>query len=119
MIEHKDCGTENCCGDCGSVVRKWGYYKVLAKTDKYVVKELNFKPGGVMSNQRHFGRKEHWFLIEGEIVFNGHIIEAPASWDVSVGSWHQARNISGERAVVIETWTGEKLDELDIERKED
>jgi len=101
------------------IERKWGYYKVLAETDKYVVKELNFKPSGIMSNQRHFGRKEHWFLIEGEIVFNGKIIEAPASWDIPVGGWHQARNISDQPAVVIETWTGELLDENDIERKED
>jgi mannose-6-phosphate isomerase-like protein (cupin superfamily) len=100
------------------IERKWGYYKVLAQTSDYVVKELNFKPSGIMSNQRHFGRAEHWFLIKGELVFNGKIIEAPYSLDVPVGTWHEARNISSDEAIVIETWTGETLDENDIERKE-
>ena len=117
--EHNNCGTPECCGVCDDrVYRDWGYYRVLAEGDGYTVKELVFKPSGVMSNQRHFHRAEHWQLIKGEIVFGVHIKEAPDSWDAPLGRWHEARNISGEEAVVIETWTGDKLDESDIERKE-
>ena len=97
--------------------RDWGTYEVLVEEDNYVVKRLIFKPNGVMNNQRHSGRSEHWFLVEGEIVFNGKIYQAPASWDVPVGSWHRAENISKEDAVVIETWTGQLLSEDDIERE--
>ena len=98
------------------VERDWGHYTVLHQDSDYVVKRLVFKPSGVMSNQRHSGRAEHWFLAKGELVFNGKIKEAPCSFDVSLGTWHRAENISDKDTEVIEIWTGPLLDESDIER---
>jgi hypothetical protein len=39
----------------------------------YKIKTLHIKPGKSLSDQRHFKRNEHWFILEGELSLNGDI----------------------------------------------
>ena len=51
---------------------KWGWYKVLSKkrTKDHKVKYLHIEPNKSLSNQRHFKRSEHWFVLEGELYLD-------------------------------------------------
>ena len=39
----------------------------------YKIKTLHIEPGKSLSDQRHFKRNEHWFVLEGELSLNGDI----------------------------------------------
>lgn len=108
--------------------RKWGTYKVLSSGNTWKAKELFFEPGKAISNQRHFHRSEHWFVVEGillvELVHgNGdketkHYYEGD-SFDIPSYSWHKATNVGNSSARVIEIWTGTHLSEDDIQRRDE
>ena len=44
--------------------RKWGHYKVFDEKIGVKVKELVIYPGNSLSDQRHFKRSEHWYILE-------------------------------------------------------
>jgi len=49
-----------------SLIQKpWGSERIIAKTDKYVVKELHINPGCRLSLQYHEKKIEHMTLISG------------------------------------------------------
>lgn len=127
------------------VERKWGKYEILAIGDGFLVKKLTFNPGGILSYQKHFLRKEGWVLVKGDGVFRTETrnridtgypyFEAFNLWGRPnyVGNIESRTNkkigdvinidfqqwhqfIAGSSgAEIIETWVGE-LDENDIER---
>lgn len=130
----------------GDVVeRKWGKYEILAIGDGFLVKKLTFNPGGTLSYQKHFLRKEGWVLVKGDGVFRTETrnriytgypyFEEFNLWGRPnyVGNIESRTNkkigdvinidfqqwhqfIAGSSgAEIIETWVGE-LDENDIER---
>ena len=46
----------------------WGRWEVLLDEPDYKVKRITVNPGHRLSYQKHFKRKEHWFLVQGEAV---------------------------------------------------
>ena len=45
--------------------RPWGSYTNLFNGKNFLIKEINIKPKGVLSLQKHFHRSEHWVLTKG------------------------------------------------------
>lgn len=107
--------------------RAWGSYKILDSNGEWQVKELSFKEGRALSDQRHFKRSEHWHVVDGVIVMiledrNGvksqRTLIPGDSIDIPTAYWHKAINIGNNTAKVIEVWLGKELTENDIERRD-
>ena len=47
--------------------RPWGWYQALNRGDRYQVKCIMVKPGGILSLQSHFHRSEHWVVVKGTL----------------------------------------------------
>jgi len=112
------------------VSRKWGTYEVLMRKRDWVVKILTILPKKSISLQKHQYRAEQWFILEGKGIYasklNGAITiklskkGKGAAIFIPPNVWHWIKNTSGnESLIILETWFGEKLEESDIERKED
>jgi len=110
-----------------TVKRDWGTYTVLNQNGKWAVKELSFKVGKALSDQRHFQRSEHWHVVDGTIRMNlefpngdkiSKIYNEGDSIDIPMWTWHKAINIGDVDAKVVEVWMGEELKEEDIERRD-
>ena len=100
-----------------SVKKPWGSYKVLVSGTDYKVKTLFIKPGKSLSDQKHFKRNEHWFILEGELSLNDKIYKTNDIIDIPVEHWHKASNISNEPCLVCEIQYGGECIEEDIERR--
>jgi len=107
--------------------RQWGYYKVLHEGDGYTVKELTILPGKSLSDQRHFKRAEHWFVLQGELWVDLEYAKTKKSIYRSAGAhkntlfitkrtWHRPYNAGNKDTIIIETWVGDSTEE-DIERR--
>ena len=105
--------------------RKWGYYKVFDEKNGVKVKELVIEPGKGLSDQRHFKRSEHWYILQGcckiyleknniksEVTLNIH-----ESLIIEQATWHMAVNEQEENCSVLEVQYGEDCVEADIERR--
>tara|TARA_A100000171_G_scaffold10080_1_gene7692 strand:- start:1740 stop:2495 length:756 start_codon:yes stop_codon:yes gene_type:complete len=105
--------------------RPWGWYRVLDEGDGWVVKELTINPNKALSDQRHSKRSEHWHIVQGEVTMETEwmgvkrtdVIIPTQSFDIGQGVWHKASNKTKAPVKVIETWFGDELTELDIERR--
>jgi len=108
-------------------VRDWGYWRVLDEKPNYKVKELVINPGCSLSDQRHYKRTEHWYVLKGKVTIaldngkiqNGVVIEENAN-GVVIGAeiWHRAFNDTDEPVHVLEVQYGEECIEEDIERRD-
>ena len=108
-------------------VRPWGWYRVLDDKPGYKVKELVIEPGKSLSNQRHFKRAEHWYVLKGMIKLDTewkglhdtkHIKENDWGYTIGREVWHQASNPTNELAHILEVQYGDACVEEDIERKQ-
>tara|TARA_R110002153_G_scaffold29711_13_gene91186 strand:+ start:11916 stop:12680 length:765 start_codon:yes stop_codon:yes gene_type:complete len=108
------------------VQRPWGWYRVLDQQDGWAVKELTIEPGQSLSDQRHFNRSEHWHVVEGQVAIDFEFsnedkytqtFDIKQSADIPRTTWHRAYNMTKKPAKVIETWFGDDLAEIDIERR--
>jgi cytidyltransferase-like protein len=109
--------------------RLWGWYRVLDEKPGYKVKELVIEPGKSLSNQRHFFRSEHWYVLKGEctlnveystldkINFTVDLKELTNGFVIPVNTWHQAINKTDTYCHILEVQYGEKCVEEDIERR--
>mgnify|MGYP003119728985 FL=1 len=105
--------------------RPWGWYRVLDEGEGWAVKELTILPNKSLSDQRHNKRSEHWHVVQGEVTMETEwmgvkrtdIIIPTQSFDIGIGVWHKAGNKGKTPAKIIETWFGDELTELDIERR--
>lgn len=105
--------------------RPWGWYRVLDEGTGWVVKELTINPNKALSDQRHSKRSEHWHIVQGEVTMETEwmgvkrtdIIVPTQSFDIGQGVWHKASNKTKDPVKVIETWFGDELTEMDIERR--
>ena len=105
--------------------RPWGWYRVLDEGDGWVVKELTINPNKALSDQRHSKRSEHWHVVQGEVTMETEwmgvkrtdVIIPTQSFDIGQGVWHRAVNKTKDPAKVIETWFGDQLTEMYIERR--
>ncbi len=45
--------------------RPWGWYETLCLSDRFQVKRIMVRPGGILSLQSHVHRSEHWVVVAG------------------------------------------------------
>ena len=105
------------------VFRPWGSYDSIDSGDRFQVKRLSVKPGGVLSLQMHHHRAEHWIVVSGtaritrdEKVF---LLSENESTFIPIGSTHRIENPGKVDLHLIEVQSGSYLGEDDIVRFED
>ncbi len=103
--------------------RPWGWFETLALDDRYQVKKIVVKPGGILSLQSHMHRAEHWIVVTGTarvtIDETVQVITENQSVYIPLGSHHRMENPGKLPMVLIEVQTGSYLGEDDIIRYED
>jgi mannose-1-phosphate guanylyltransferase/mannose-6-phosphate isomerase len=105
------------------VFRPWGSYDSIDQGERFQVKRLSLKPGGVLSLQMHHHRAEHWIVVQGtarvtcgEKTF---LLSENESTYVPVGATHRIENPGKVALHIVEVQTGTYLGEDDIVRYED
>ncbi len=107
--------------------RDWGYWRVLDDKGTVKTKELVIEVGNSLSDQRHFHRSEHWYVLSGKLQID---LESPegqkqvqvlsphTTYVIKSEHWHKSLNIGTEPVHIIEIQYGEKCLEDDIERRD-
>ena len=105
------------------VFRPWGSYDSLDAGDRFQVKRLSVKPGGVLSLQMHHHRAEHWIVVQGtarvtcgEKTF---LLSENESTYIPIGAAHRIENPGKVPLHIVEVQSGAYLGEDDIVRFED
>lgn len=103
--------------------RPWGYYDSVDRGDRFQVKRIVVRPGGVLSLQQHLHRAEHWVVVHGtaevtigdqtELVHENQSVYIPST------TRHRLANPGKIPLEIIEVQTGSYLGEDDIRRFED
>ena len=103
--------------------RPWGWYETLALGDRFQVKEIMVKPGGVLSLQSHHHRAEHWVVVAGTAKVTlgkkEQLLTENQSVYIPLGTVHRLENPGKVEMHLIEVQTGSYLGEDDIIRYED
>ncbi len=103
--------------------RPWGSYINLYNGKNFLIKELNVKPNGVLSLQKHFHRSEHWVITQGipEITLNNRSFLKRSNETIFIpkGSIHRIKNPYKKNVKIMEAQIGLILKESDIIRFED
>lgn len=112
--------------------REWGYWRVLDDKGTVKAKELVINPGKSLSDQRHFHRNEHWYILEGAMkmdIEHGDVIQTNTGRDETIvlkqhqtyiihkEDWHRAYNPYDKPCHILEVQYGNKCVEEDIERR--
>ena len=105
------------------VHRPWGSYDSLENGERYQVKRITVKPGGVLSLQMHHHRAEHWIVVKGTAkVTRGDeefLLAENESTYLPLGTTHRLENPGVFPLDLIEVQTGSYLGEDDIVRFDD
>ena len=105
------------------VFRPWGSYDSIDSGERFQVKRLTVKPGGVLSLQMHHHRAEHWIVVQGtaRITCNDKIflLTENESTYIPVGASHRIENPGKVPLHIVEVQSGSYLGEDDIVRFED
>ncbi len=105
------------------VFRPWGSYDSLDNGDRFQVKRLSVRPGGVLSLQMHHHRAEHWIVVQGtaRITCNDKtfLLSENESTYIPVGATHRIENPGKMPLHIVEVQSGSYLGEDDIVRFED
>ncbi len=105
------------------VFRPWGSYDSIDSGERFQVKRLSVKPGGVLSLQMHHHRAEHWIVVQGaaRITRNQEtfLLAENESTYIPVGATHRIENPGKVPLHIIEVQSGSYLGEDDIVRFED
>ena len=105
------------------VFRPWGSYDSLDAGERFQVKRLVVRPGGVLSLQMHHHRAEHWVVVSGTAkITRGKeifLLEENQSTYIPVGVRHRIENPGRIALHIIEVQSGGYLGEDDIVRFED
>jgi mannose-1-phosphate guanylyltransferase/mannose-6-phosphate isomerase len=105
------------------VYRPWGFYESLMLGERFQVKRIVVKPGGILSLQKHFHRAEHWVVVEGSalVTVEGEkrLVSENESVFVPLGAVHRMENPGRIPFTLIEVQSGSYLGEDDIVRLED
>ena len=103
--------------------RPWGWYETLCLGERFQVKRIMVKPGGVLSLQSHFHRSEHWVVVAGtaEVTIGDKVqlLTENESVYIPLGEVHRMANPGQLPMYLIEVQTGSYLGEDDIKRYED
>ena len=105
------------------IYRPWGWYQRIDLGDRFQVKHICVKPGGLLSLQRHHHRAEHWIVVHGtaEVTIDGTIKfyhENEAAY-LPIGCVHRLHNPGKIDLKLIEVQVGSYTGEDDIVRIED
>jgi mannose-1-phosphate guanylyltransferase/mannose-6-phosphate isomerase len=91
--------------------------------DRFQVKRIMVKPGGVLSLQSHHHRSEHWIVVAGtaEVTVGDEVklVTENESVYIPLGETHRMANPGKLPMYLIEVQTGAYLGEDDIVRYED
>ncbi|MBB3936755.1 mannose-1-phosphate guanylyltransferase/mannose-6-phosphate isomerase [Aureimonas phyllosphaerae] len=103
--------------------RPWGWYQRIDIGDRFQVKHICVKPGGILSLQRHYHRAEHWVVVRGtaEVTVDGAVKlfhENEAAY-LPIGCTHRLHNPGKIPLKLIEVQVGSYTGEDDIVRIED
>jgi mannose-1-phosphate guanylyltransferase/mannose-6-phosphate isomerase len=105
------------------VHRPWGYFESIDAGDRFQVKRIVVRPGGILSLQKHRHRAEHWVVVRGtaEVTLGEAVtaVHENESIYIPIGSVHRLANRGKIPLELIEVQTGSYLGEDDIERLED
>jgi mannose-1-phosphate guanylyltransferase/mannose-6-phosphate isomerase len=105
------------------VFRPWGSYDSIDNGDRFQVKRLSVKPGGVLSLQMHHHRAEHWIVVQGtaRITCNDKtfLLSENESTYIPIGATHRIENPGKVPLHIVEVQSGSYLGEDDIVRFED
>ncbi len=105
------------------VYRPWGWYESIDAGDRFQVKHISVKPGGVLSLQMHHHRAEHWVVVRGtakvtrgdEVV----LLQENESTFIPLGTRHRLENPGMIPLDLVEVQSGGYLGEDDIVRFDD
>ena len=105
------------------IYRPWGWYQRIDLGDRFQVKHICVKPGGLLSLQRHYHRAEHWVVVHGtaEVTIDGTVKfyhENEAAY-LPIGCTHRLHNPGKIDLKLIEVQVGSYTGEDDIVRIED
>jgi mannose-6-phosphate isomerase len=108
---------------CISILKPWGGYTDIFRSDEVVFKKIVISPGEEISYQRHYKRSEFWYVAEGKGIFRWNNVK---DWKVEPGftveirknDSHQVTNTGESDLVIFEMQFGE-CSEDDIKRLED
>jgi mannose-1-phosphate guanylyltransferase/mannose-6-phosphate isomerase len=105
------------------VYRPWGSYDGVDAGERFQVKRIVVKPGGILSLQMHHHRAEHWIVVSGtakitrgDDVF---LLSENQSTFIPLGTTHRLENPGRVPLEMIEVQSGSYLGEDDIVRFED
>ena len=105
------------------VYRPWGSYDSIDNGDRFQVKRLSVKPGGVLSLQMHHHRAEHWIVVQGtaRITCNDKtfLLSENESTYIPIGATHRIENPGKLALHIVEVQSGSYFGEDDIVRFED
>ena len=105
------------------VYRPWGNYKDIDEAERFRVKRIIVKPGGILSLQKHKHRSEHWVVVKGTATVTCGEEETTLRENQSVyipkGVVHRLANKESEPLHIIEVQVGSYVGEDDIIRIED
>jgi mannose-1-phosphate guanylyltransferase/mannose-6-phosphate isomerase len=105
------------------VYRPWGHFQTIQCSDRFQVKRITVKPGGILSSQMHHHRAEHWIIVKGTaLVTQGDqefLLKEDESIYIPLGVKHRLQNPGKIPLELIEVQTGSYLGEDDIVRFED
>jgi mannose-1-phosphate guanylyltransferase/mannose-6-phosphate isomerase len=105
------------------VFRPWGSYDSIDNGERFQVKRLSVKPGGVLSLQMHHHRAEHWIVVQGtaRITCNDKtfLLSENESTYIPIGASHRIENPGKVALHIVEVQSGSYLGEDDIVRFED
>ena len=105
------------------VYRPWGAYDSIDMGERFQVKRITVKPGGVLSLQMHHHRAEHWIVVSGTAkVTRGEdtlLLSENQSTYIPLGVTHRLENPGMVPLELIEVQSGSYLGEDDIVRFED
>ena len=103
--------------------RPWGSYVNLFKGKNFLIKEINIKPKGVLSLQKHFHRSEHWVVTQGfpKITLNKKSVIRKPNETIFIpkGAIHRIQNTNDTSVKIMEAQLGFILKENDIVRYKD
>ncbi|HWX33484.1 MAG TPA: mannose-1-phosphate guanylyltransferase/mannose-6-phosphate isomerase [Steroidobacteraceae bacterium] len=105
------------------VFRPWGSYDSIDSGERFQVKRLSVKPGGVLSLQMHHHRAEHWIVVKGtaRVTCNDKtfLLSENESTYIPIGATHRIENPGKVALHIVEVQSGSYLGEDDIVRFED
>ncbi len=103
--------------------RPWGSFTNLYSGNNFLIKELQVKPNGILSLQKHFYRSEHWVITKGcpKITLNKKFFSKKPNETIFIpkGAIHRIQNSSKTKVKIMEAQLGSILKESDIIRYKD